>query len=370
VSDERPSDQELLGREDVHDLTAILAVTNPDPDAAEATVRSAYDAVFTWDYRKGARPALQRLYEKAKHSQWDAELDLDWSIPVDPEAVAAANAAASPWSTDVDLRGTVFERWSEQDWNRYGVESQNWMLSQFLHGEQGALLCTSRIVETVPWIDAKYYAATQVMDEARHVEVFAKYLDTKLSGHYPINAHLQLLLDDILADSRWDMTYLGMQIMVEGLALAAFGFLRQLTTEPLLKELLRYVMADEARHVAFGVLSLQDLYQELTVAELRERQEFCFEAAVRMRDRFLQQEVWERLGVDVHEAVGLVSQSGERRAFQSLLFSKIVPNCKKLGLLDAGDGWLRSRFADLGVIQYEDFPGTDEEVGILRHAAG
>ena len=116
----------------------------------------------------------------------------------------------------------------------------------------------------MPWIDAKYYAATQVMDEARHVEVFAKYLDTKLSGHYPINAHLRLLLDDIVADSRWDMTYLGMQIMVEGLALAAFGFIHQLTTEPLLKQLLRYVMADEARHVAFGVLSLKEYYAELT----------------------------------------------------------------------------------------------------------
>ena len=171
-----------------------------------------------------------------------------------------------------------------------------------MHGEQGALLCTARIVETVPWIDAKYYAATQVMDEARHVEVFAKYLDEKLSGHYPINAHLGLLLDDILDDSRWDMTYLGMQIMVEGLALAAFGFMHQMTTEPLLKQLLRYVMSDEARHVAFGVLSLQEYYKELTDAEMKDRQEFTFEAAVRMRDRFLQQEVWERMGVPVKDA--------------------------------------------------------------------
>ena len=102
------------------------------------------------------------------------------------------------------------------------------------------------------------------MDEARHVEVFARYLDTKLSGHYPINAHLKMLLDDIISDSRWDMTYLGMQVMVEGLALAAFGFMHQFTTEPLIKQLLRYVMSDEARHVAFGVLSLQEYYEELS----------------------------------------------------------------------------------------------------------
>ena len=180
---------------------------------------------------------------------------------------------------------------------KLGIESQNWTLSQFMHGEQGALICTAKIVETVPWIDAKYYASTQVMDEARHVEVFAKYLDTKLSGHYPINAHLGMLLDDIVEDSRWDMTYLGMQIMVEGLALAAFGFMHQMTTEPLLKQLLRYVMSDEARHVAFGVLSLKEYYEGLSDAEMLERQQFAFEAAVRMRDRFLQQEVWERMGV-------------------------------------------------------------------------
>src|SRR5262249_6661189 len=152
------------------------------------------------------------------------------------------------------------------------------------------LLCTAKIVETVPWIDAKYYAATQVMDEARHVEVFARYLQTKLSGFYPVNAHLRLLLDDIVRDNRWDITYLGMQIMVEGSALAAFGFIHALTTEPLLKQLLRYVMSDEARHVAFGVLTLKEYYEGLTDAEMRERQEFAYDAAVRMRDRFLQQE--------------------------------------------------------------------------------
>src|SRR5438046_7778283 len=170
------------------------------------------------------------------------------------------------------------------------------------------------------------------MDEARHVEVFAKYLDTKLSGHYPINAHLKLLLDDIIGDPRWDMTYLGMQIMVEGLALAAFGFIQQMTTEPLLKQLLRYVMSDEARHVAFGVLSLQEYYQELSGPEIRERQEFAFEAAVRMRDRFLQQEVFDRLGIDPKIAVPLVMQSPQRTMFQSMLFSKIVQTCHKLGV--------------------------------------
>jgi len=152
-----------------------------------------------------------------------------------------------------------------------------------------------------------------------------------------------------------------MQVMVEGLALAAFGFMHQMTTEPLLKQMLRYVMSDEARHVAFGVLSLQDYYKELSDPEIFERQQFAFEAAVRMRDRFLQQEVWERMDVPVKEAIELVMLTPTRQLFQMMLFSKIVPNCKKLGLLDRNDSWLRRRFEEIGVIQFEDWTDTGEE---------
>ena len=369
------TNEDLIGRADVNDLEAILSVTNTDVDEAIHAVEDNADAIFTWDYEKGERPALNRLYEKAKTSQWNGETDLPWATEVDQEAVVLANAAANLGGLEGGIDESVladspFATWSEKEWIQVGIESQNWTLSQFMHGEQGALICTAKIVETVPWIDAKYYASTQVMDEARHVEVFAKYLDEKLSGHYPINAHLKLLLDDIVNDSRWDMTYLGMQIMVEGLALAAFGFIHQLTTEPLLKQLLRYVMSDEARHVAFGVLSLKEYYAELTDAELAERQEFAFEAAVRMRDRFLQQEVWERMGLDVKSVLPLVMHAPQRQLFQSMLFSKIVPNCKKLGLLDANDGWLRTKFTELGVIGFEDNPDTGEEYSMFQLAAG
>jgi hypothetical protein len=356
-----PTNEDMIGRADMNDLEAILAVANTDVDEVVHTVKDNAEAIFTWDYDKGARPALDKLYEKAKTSQWNGQTDLDWSIDVDQEKVVADNAAAGVFMGDLDLSGTPFEKWDEAQWLELGVESMNWTLSQFMHGEQGALICTAKIVETVPWIDAKYYAATQVMDEARHVEVFAQYLDTKLSGHYPVNTHLQMLLDDIVDDSRWDMTYLGMQIMVEGLALAAFGFMYQTSTEPLLKKLLRYVMSDEARHVAFGVLSLKEIYAELSQPEIRERQEFAFEAAVRMRDRFLQQEVWERMGIDSKVAIEAVMMSPERQMFQQMLFTKIVPNCKKLGLLDAGDGWLRTKFEELGVIQFEDLVDTEAE---------
>ena len=355
-----PLNQALIGRTEVNDLDAILAVTNTDIDSAVHAVTDNADAIFTWDYEKGARPALNKLYEKAKTAQWNAETDLPWDTDVDLEQMARL-LLPSLGIESSDLSGTPLATWGDAEWLELGIESQVWTLSQFMHGEQGALLCTAKIVETVPWIDAKYYAATQVMDEARHVEVFAKYLDTKLEGHYPINAHLGLLLDDIVADSRWDMTYLGMQIMVEGLALAAFGFMHMLTEEPLLKQLLRYVMADEARHVAFGVLSLKEYYAELTDRELAERQEFAFEAAVRMRDRFLQQEVWDRLGVDPKIAIPLTQASPMRIEFQKMLFTKIVPNCKKLGLLDANNSWLRRRFEELGVIQFEDWADTEAE---------
>jgi hypothetical protein len=253
--------------------------------------------------------------------------------------------------------------WSNQEWDRFVIETQAWTLSQFLHGEQGALICTGLITATVPWVDAKYYAATQVMDEARHVEVFGRYLQEKMGGAYSINPQLKALLDDIIKDSRWDITYLGMQIMVEGLALAAFGFMQLLTQEPLLGKLLRYVMSDEARHVAFGVISLQELYSQLSEAELKERQEFAYEAAVRLRNRFFAQDVWERMGVDPKAVVRFIQTHPDpmEEMFQTMLFSKIVPNVKKLGLLDARGGWLRDRFTELGVIQFEDNVDTEVE---------
>jgi hypothetical protein len=359
------SDAEIIGRERINDLEAIYSVVGREDPSGRHNVVDACAAEFTWDYEKGSRPKLDKLYEKAKKAQWNGQTDLPWDTEVDQEAIVIANAEANPAQavySEEAVAGTVLEKWGEKEWLKFGIENQNWTLSQFMHGEQGALLCTAKIVETVPWIDAKYYAATQVVDEARHVEVFSRYLDTKLTGHYPLNGHLGLLLDDIIADSRWDMTYLGMQIMVEGLALAAFGFMQQMTTEPLLKKLLRYVMADEARHVAFGVLSLQEHYAGLSAPELRERQEFAFEAAVRMRDRLLLQEVWDRMGVPKADIIKIATNyRPENDEFQILLFSKIVPNLKKLGLLDAADGWLRQKFTEMGVIVFENLEDSTED---------
>ncbi|HNH39357.1 MAG TPA: ferritin-like domain-containing protein, partial [Microthrixaceae bacterium] len=206
-------------------MTDFDQIDRAEVDATIHAVQAEIGTSFTWDYER-SRPGLSRLYSKAKGSQWNATTDLDWSIDVDPERVSADLGGSSPvgrFGHLVDHPDSPVRSFGESEWTTVGVELQNSILSQFLHGEQGALLCTSRIVETVPWIDAKYYASTQVMDEARHVEVFARYLDEKLGRQYAINPNLKALLDDILTDSRWDVTYLGMQIMVEGLALAAFG---------------------------------------------------------------------------------------------------------------------------------------------------
>ncbi len=353
------SNLDLIGRTDVVDYEAIFSVVGVEEENGIHAVDNNCKTLFTCDYTKGARPGLDKLYEKSKKAQWNGQTDLPWDTEVDTWKLAEeAFTDDQSGFFNADLTGTVVEKWGKKEWIQFGIENQKWSLSQFMHGEQGALVCTAKIVETTPWIDAKYYAAQQVADEARHVEVFSKYLNDKLDGHYQMNGHLGMLLDDIVNDSNWDMTYLGMQVMVEGLALAAFGFAHQMTKEPLLKQLLRYVMADEARHVAFGILSLQEYYQGLTQAELRERQEFAFEAAVRMNDRLASQEVWERMGVPVKDAVKLLTQATDRKDFQVLLFSKIVPNCKKLGLLDAGDGWLRKKFTDLGAIAFEDWQDT------------
>jgi hypothetical protein len=233
-----------------------------------------------------------------------------------------------------------------------------------MHGEQGAMMTAAKLVETVPWIDAKYYAATQTMDEARHTEVFARYLHEKVGDHYPMGPYLQGQIFGLLEDSRWDIAYLGMQIVIESLALAAFGDLLRRTSEPLLTKLLRYVMSDEARHVAFGIVSLGEYYQELTASELKERQDFLLENTLRNRLRSITPEVWEKMGLTVEavlpnlfEAAGKLGH-GPFEAFQKAFFSKLVPNVRKLGLLDANNGYLREKWGEAGLLQFEHADDT------------
>jgi hypothetical protein len=259
--------------------------------------------IFTWEYDR-ERDQLVTLYNKAMASQWNSVTELDWSTEVDPEREADQDAAAVRLArAAATIPGSTLANWGEKEFSMLAVELQKASLSQFMHGEQGAMMVAAKIVETVPWIDAKYYAATQTMDEARHTEVFAKYLHTKLGEAYPMSPFLDEQITVLLEDSRWDIAYLGMQIVIESLALAAFGDMLRRTEEPLLKKLLRYVMSDEARHVAFGILSLGEYYQELSEAELKDRQEFMLENTIRNRSRASTPEVWERMGVNFEATV-------------------------------------------------------------------
>jgi 1,2-phenylacetyl-CoA epoxidase catalytic subunit len=239
-----------------------------------------------------------------------------------------------------------------------------WTNSQFLHGEQGALICASKIVPAVPDMDCKFYAATQVMDEARHVETYSRYLREKMEMAYPVNPHLKSLLNDVVAESRWDMICLGMQVMIEGLALAAFALIRDFSEEPLAKALNTYVMQDEARHVAFGRLSLREFYPQLTDAERQEREEFVVYASYLMRDRFMAEEVWEHLGLPVDECLKYVDSSEMMQEFRKMLFSRIVPTVKDLGLFGPT---VQQAFQDMGVLDFadmnpDDLSAADEDI--------
>jgi hypothetical protein len=299
---------------------------------------------FSWEYDNN-KEKLLNLYDKGKRRQWDAQKRIDWTLELDPMNPTGA----------VDEQVPIF---GSEIWDKLGPKERGelrqhlaaWNFSQFLHGEQGALICASKIVQNVPEIDAKFYAATQVMDEARHVEVYSTLLN-KIGLAYPINENLKGILNDVLTDSRWDMTYLGMQVLIEGLALAAFGLIRTFTENDLARSVTAYVMQDEARHVAFGRNVLKEYYPNLTQAERSEREEFCSEACYMMRDRFLATEVWETLGLPTDKCAEWMKNSESQLAFRSLLFMRIVPILKDITLWGPK---MRDTFEKMGVIGYAD----------------
>jgi hypothetical protein len=297
-------------------------------------------ARFSWEYDDG-RQRLLDLYQRGKDKQWDAAKRIDWDQETDP-----SNVMGTPPELNPIYGSRQYEKLSPAERDSLSLSISSWLFSQFLHGEQGALTVSARIVESVPDLDSKFYAATQVMDEARHVELFSRFTREKIGLFYPVNPDLATLLADALADSRWDMPYLGMQVLIEGLALAAFGVHRELATAPLVKQLLAYVMQDEARHVAFGRLALRDYYAGLTSAELADREEFVVEGCYLMRNRFDMREVWEHMGFDVEECVEFTDKSPSQAAF-----SRIVPCVKDIGLWGPK---VRHAYADLGVIDAAD----------------
>jgi len=322
-------------------VAAAETLVGPSIETLEALL----DVTYTWGYQE-TRQKLRDLYDKAVRGQWISDDVLPWKTNVDLEHPMGPEQLMPLFGSD------IYNRMTEKEKKQVNIETFSWTLSQFLHGEQGALLATAQLVDSVTDLDSKLYAASQVVDEARHVDVYNRYIHTKIGFSYPVNPHLKTLLDMILKDSRWDMKFLGMQIMVEGLALAAFGMIRNNTQEPLLRELTAYVMGDEARHVAFGILSLRDFYKDQSESVKREREDFVFEAARLMRERFLFQEVWEKMGLPTKQCMDLALNSPGQVMFRQMLFAKIVPAIKKMDLLSERQ---RGRFQELGILQFENW---------------
>ncbi|HVH17010.1 MAG TPA: ferritin-like domain-containing protein [Myxococcota bacterium] len=333
---------------------------NPLPlpqGAALQSVRTTMESVFDWEYAL-RRHELLALYEKGKAQSWNAS-DLDWTIDVDIERLVKQRQEMGMGGMLNQLLNPP-RTLSDREVIELQLNMNGFMLSQFLHGEQGALLATAKIVQQVPWEEAKFYAANQVADEARHVEVYHRYLTEKLGLSFEVHPSLQQLLDEILRDPRWDVTYLGMQILVEGLALAAFGMMKlMMANEPLIQDITGRIMADESRHVAFGVLSLQGLYTgEMSGKELREREDFVIEATHLMRDRLLMHQVFDRLGWDRNVWIPWMQQTPFMQGFRQMLFSKVVPNLKRLGLLTPR---VREAYAALDLLRFESMRDSVEE---------
>lgn len=315
-----------------------------------------HDAHFDWNYER-TRPELRKLYDAAKRSQWDAATALDWSIEVDPydESRELMPERSLPLMDIPAYRSLPKKRQLE-----HRAKLTAWMLSQFLHGEQGALFAACQVTEAVQWMDGKLYGSTQVVDEGRHVEVFHRYLTEKLGGLYEINDNLYTIVDALMTDGRWDLKFLGMQIMIEGLALGAFGTMRQSTSEPLLKELLKYVITDEARHVTFGVVALRDYYAALPENERRDREDWAYEISVLLRNRFLAHEFYDELYghcMSRREWNKLVLGSDFMARFRNTLFRRLIPNLKKIHLLSDR---VRPHYDALGLLVYEHGKASTE----------
>ena len=314
---------------------------------------------YNWDYRV-ADDRIQRLYELGKTLNWNGSLDVHWDqtpdwheqTPVKPEFI-------DEFLANADWNGyPPFDAFSTERKLAFFKHDNAWSLSQFLHGEQGALLVASQLASCAPSFNAKLYAASQTFDEARHVEVFNRYLQTKVGLSYPVNQGLKSLLDKILTDERWDLKFIGMQIVLEGLALAAFHIAMNDTDDPVLKELLYLVIRDEARHVTFGVNYLEEFVATLSEEEKEDRAQFAYEACIVSRDRLIPTDVYRHFGWDVEETRQVLVERGLNADFLNMLYARIIPNLARIGLLT---DQIRPKFEEMGVLNFENL-ATDGDI--------
>ena len=324
------------------------------------TMPSHHRVYFDWTYPND-QPEMRELYQRAKEGQWNGD-DLPWHIDVDPEN--PETPILPPKFMDYESLRNAGIRLTALEERRLNASVASWMLSQFLHGEQGALFAAAQVTEAVQFFDGKLYGSTQVVDEGRHVEVFHRYLDTKMNKLYQINDNLFVIIDALIQDSRWDVKFLGMQIMVEGLALGAFGTMYQMTNEPMLKALLKMVIQDEARHVHYGVIALRDhIRNELSDAERHEREDWAFEVALLMRNRFLSFEVYEEWfehKLTRKEWAKFVTESPGFALFRQVMFKRLIPNLREIGLMSDR---IKPHYQRAGLMEYYDGASANQLSG-------
>ena len=334
---------------------AAGAMSENDATAVAEIFQTPLTGSYTWDYAsKDAR--IRRLYNLGKVLNWNQELDLDWSQdgPRDPCPI---DTRFNPFAGFAP-----FEAMDAQQQLRFFQHHHAWTLSQFLHGEQGALLVASQLASCAPSVDAKLYAASQTFDEARHVETFNRYLQERVGFMYPVNPHLKALLDKILCDPRWDLKFIGMQIVIEGLAMAAFSTMRLIARDPLLKDLIRLVTRDEARHLTFGVNYLEGIVRRLPAEEIEQRAQFAYEACVVMRERLIATEVFAEFGWDAAKARQRMLDASVMEYFRKVMVSRIVPNLARVGLLTDA---VRPKFEALGMLA-DEYPSEDGVIDWAR----
>ena len=319
---------------------------NLDPTDVVEIFQTPLTGSYNWDYTVQDN-RIKKLYELGKELNWNVEVDVDWT----PEINIIPNDEEFDFENNQWANHSEYKKWDTAKRREFFRDLNSWGTSQFLHGEQGALLVASQLASCAPTFNAKLYAASQTFDEARHVEAFNKYIQTRLKRSWPIGRALKGLLDKILTDPRWDLKFIGMQVVIEGLALAAFQAAKDSTSDPVYKQMLEYIIRDEARHVTFGINYLTDFVQTLSEEEQLDRAKFALEACTVSRNRLRAYDVWEKYGMDLEYTDDYQKENVFQTQFQDVLFSRIMPNLKKIGLLREE---LVPEYEKLGVMGYAE----------------
>ena len=309
-------------------------------------IPTTFDTLWQRSYTVDA-PDMRRLYENAKRDQWNAARDIDWD--------AAGRPRARDFRRRVDRRSRQRVLGSPRPGSarRLNVEFSCWRLSQLLHGEEGAMLACSQLVDMVPGNDAKFFQATQVVDEARHTEVLSRYLMDKCGGRiYPLTPNVKSLFDYILGSGKWFIKTVGLQLIAETFAVALFRMQAETAQDPLLKEICRRILIDESRHMGFSVLSLPDEIRRSQRRATARVEDFTHEALVLVLTGQFPREAYEAVGMDAREIDGVkrvrkeIASSAEyalfRKLFKREMHTTIVGNLRKVGLLNPRiSGFLR-----------------------------